>query len=393
MGSGVKHILPCGVDRAIECDSEEGTAPPGTEDSDTEEDLDPRAWSWRLESPRVTSVSTSNWASFDLAWLAERGRLAVEQAEFSEAAKPIASALVTALSLHGPGFVCGVCALGFTQWLFRVGTGGHQHMLDGLHSEVEQAKQQLMECRSSCGSPFAEMRQKHAGVAASQFSQNAGAFASAPEPKVIHLAGVPEPAIPAAAAAAEAAAKSTWSMWSGLFLFVLDVGLLYSFLYTFTPASIRDDIQACLEPILSRLGITSLPTNGSQPARQYGLRGVAVAPLYTPRTPSEIDYDPYYNFTPRSESIPPSTPGREGTPIRQRTPRTPRVRENFVEEEQPQPWPPVDMALVLASILGMLAVRCSMSLVELMGLNFFRHLFVYTVVTVRVCLLVLFILF
>eukprot|EP00971_Amphidinium_carterae_P267016 5296209-Amphidinium_carterae.1 len=120
----------------MECGSEEGTAAPTTEPSDTDEESDPRPWQWCRESPRQR-MQPPKWTALDLSWLAAWARQKVHQtSRIASRHKSWANVGVTLLALHGPAFLCGCICLASLQCLLGIWSrSANRYMLEGLHEE------------------------------------------------------------------------------------------------------------------------------------------------------------------------------------------------------------------------------------------------------------------
>jgi len=194
-----------------------------------------------------------------------------------------------------------------------------------------------------------------------------------------------------------------------MFLFFLDVGLLYSFICVFLPAWVQDSIRATYEDVLGRLFAS---------VQEPSSPNVAVPMLCSPRHSSGCNatsppWTPQRTrlaTTPSSCGPPLSGLGDNVTspssPLRQRLATTPSSQaysevKHMPEDDQDlsddddeqQSIRGFDLAFVCSSVVGVVIWRFCASMVALLGLTFFSHLLTYALVTARVCLVVLFIFF
>lgn len=309
--------------------------------------------------------------------------------------KSLRSAVADKVRSQLPAFVCGAATTWAVQiFLWRRSSecaagpdvdGGCfevRHMAHALHTEVEAARQLLADCRAgrpSGTSLAAEPLTPPTAVA----SQNVGV-----DLRRLHASsaagfdGVLASAEFAVAADSKAAGQvAGLSHWvSVATLFFLDAGLIYFCLWQCASPETKSLLERTLSGALRRFGLQASGAEGRPAAKASRAHTDATGQGLLRPAPSA------------GSRIDPSGDAllvRRCAPAPARQLQSQRAAEEALQRRQQQTC----FALGGASILGVIAARCVAHLARSIGLRFFNHLVVYGVLTVRVCLLVLLVLF
>jgi len=288
---------------------------------------------------------------------------------------------------HAPSFGCGVVTALVLQCLVRfmwtsimgkeLGCVELRHMTKALHEEVDAARELLAECRGERRLGVANTTWASAGVAETTTSWPGQTTATStmvdPVVHVVNVASLHEDngntgnttlAAPSVAAARPEPSESTASgrLWS-LALLLLDTGLVY---FCCIQSGLRAAFDAKAAEALTYWR-SLLEAKDAPPPAQGGDSQTTLPPL-TPIDPS-------------------------GGAVMVRRRAQPSFSLRRKDPDFNMKWRMATGALVSASLFGVLILRALVGLVGTMGFRFIEHVVAYLVVTGRVCLMVLLILF
>lgn len=275
---------------------------------------------------------------------------------------------------HAPAFAGGAVTAWFLQWLAqhlwsRAGSAAAsclelRHMADALHAEVDAARGLLAQCRGE--RRLAAGANASAAVGWTAREASAATPGSEPVIHVVNISGTFDGGGPLAEAPGETAVWRSLSgvvmngrLW-GLGVVLLDTGLVYFCLVQSLSPAARASLEAKVSKVCTRLSAAS--ARAAEPPVE------PAAPAAAPLTP--ID------------------PSGGAVLVRRRGHAALNVQR---KADMKKRW--VTALLVALSFTGVVALRLVMTLVASAGLRFLEHLLIYAVLTVRLCLMVLLVLF
>lgn len=286
---------------------------------------------------------------------------------------------------RAPSFACGAVTAFILQWLTRsLWPGGKncvelRHMAEALHAQVDATRGLLSECQ---GERLLSVASQPPTGTAARTSSTETTTVPAPLVPVVHVVdiaaahvSVPPSGAPfhtTMAAPSEVSEEAaTGRFWSGGLL-LLDTGLVYF----------------CVAHMLSPGARTALEARAARALACWrGVRddrGIGPEAKAAPQSPNNDGAPP----------LPPLTPiDPSGGAVMVQRRAHPKLNLRRKDPDLEAKRRLVNAGLASASFLGVLALRAVVNAVESAGFRFLEHLLIYAIVTVRVCLVALLILF